>query len=225
VNRLLRIAFIVLMAGVVIMLLAPAFLTFGAFSSFKTTGQIGDTIGGITAPISSLVGSILVFLALKGQVLANQITQQQIREQQQEEMRKKEIVYISDLYKYFIDHFNAFQTKYYNGHRAMMKVLKSLADSESKDAHDDSRLYYGTTGQLFSILQLGTLFLDQLHKSGLEKDDKSYFKRLMRHHYDSFILPYLTRNESAAPCPRCGEKHNGIPLKMHAVINEALILM
>ena len=62
------------------MLVLPVLFTRSGLS-FSETGDIGDTIGGITAPISSLVGSILVFLALKGQILANKFTQEQIRDQ------------------------------------------------------------------------------------------------------------------------------------------------
>ena len=101
--NLLRIALIVLIIGVIMLVAAPLLLTASEYFSFAETGQIGDTIGGITAPISSLVGSVLVFLALKGQIVSNKITQEQIREQQLEEQRKKEITYVSDLYKYFLN--------------------------------------------------------------------------------------------------------------------------
>ncbi len=57
-----------MVVGVAGMLAAPLlFITSGY--SFMQTGHLGDTIGGVTAPISSLVGSILVFLALKGQII------------------------------------------------------------------------------------------------------------------------------------------------------------
>ena len=39
---------------------------------FSTTGQIGDTIGGITGPIINLIGAILVYVAFKEQRVANE---------------------------------------------------------------------------------------------------------------------------------------------------------
>ena len=222
-NNLLRIALLVLIIGVVGMLAAPFFLfTKSGFTSFSETGHIGDTIGGITAPISSLVGSVLLFLALKSQVVANKITHDQIRDQQAEEHRKKEINYVSDLYKYFFNSIQIFETKYYKGHKAIMKVMALLADSEQKEAHDEGRLYYGTAAELYSLLKLGKLFLEQVNKSRIEENDKRYFKELVKHHYDSFILPYLAKN--TADCSVCGEKHNGIPFKMLAVIEETIVL-
>jgi hypothetical protein len=222
VSSLLRIALVVLIVGVIAMFAAPFLFTRNWFISFTETGQIGDTIGGITAPISSLVGSILVFLALKSQVVANKITQEQIRDQQSEERRKKEIAYVSDLYKYFLNSIHTFETKYYKGHRAIMKVMSSLADSERNQAHDEGRLYYGTAAELYSLLKLGKLFLEQVNKSGMEEPDKRYFKELLKHHYDSFILPYLTKDNTKTNCPVCGEMHNGIPVKMSAVIQETI---
>lgn len=205
------------------MVAAPLYFTTSGYS-FAETGELGNTIGGITAPISSLVGSVLVFLALKGQIVANRITQEQIRDQQVEEQRKKEITYVSDLYKYFFHSIQTFETKYYKGHRAIMKVMGLLADSERKQAHDESRLYYGTVAELYSILKLGKLFLDQVNKSVLQEHDKRYFKELVKHHYDSFVLPYLAKTNTKPSCSVCAEMHNGIPFKMSAIIQETIEL-
>ncbi len=223
VNSLLKIALVVLIIGVIGMLVAPFLFTRSGCISFAETGQIGDTIGGITAPISSLVGSVLVFLALKGQIVANKITQEQIRDQQLDEQRKKEITYVSDLYKYFLNSIQAYETKYYKGHKAIMRIMNLLADSERKQAHDEDRLYYGTTAELYGILKLGKLFLEQVNKSGLAKHDKHYFKELVKHHYDSFILPYLAKNNEKT-CSTCGERHNGIPFKISALIQDTIVL-
>ncbi|MCF1420313.1 putative phage abortive infection protein [Mangrovimonas futianensis] len=67
--------------GVLLMLLPIAFSQFSSGVSFMDTGQIGDTIGGITAPFLSFFGSILVFLALKAQIDANQLINEQFKEQ------------------------------------------------------------------------------------------------------------------------------------------------
>ena len=209
--------------GVICMVTAPLLVTTSGYS-FAETGELGDTIGGITAPISSLVGSILVFLALKGQIVANKKTQEQIRDQQLEEQKKKEIIYVSHLYKYFLNSIQTFETKYYKGHKAIMKVMGLLADSERKQAHDETRLYYGTAAELYSVLKLGKLFLEQVNKSRIEEHDKRYFKELVKHYYDSFILPYLAKTNEKPDCPICGETHNGIPFKMLAVIEETIVL-
>jgi hypothetical protein len=64
---------ILLIAGVIFL---PWFFTQTVFSvyNFSTTGQIGDTIGGITAPFINGIGAILVYLAFKEQVKATHQT-------------------------------------------------------------------------------------------------------------------------------------------------------
>lgn len=40
---------------------------------FSQTGQIGDTIGGITAPLIGLIGAVLVYISFQAQIEANRI--------------------------------------------------------------------------------------------------------------------------------------------------------
>lgn len=61
--------------GIVIILLACIFVVpwlftkvFSSSYNFESTGQIGDTIGGITAPFINGIGAILVYIAFKEQV-------------------------------------------------------------------------------------------------------------------------------------------------------------
>ncbi|WP_291858537.1 hypothetical protein [Marinilabilia sp.] len=77
-------AVIILIIGL-ISLLTPWLLT--AFEApfkdldFSSTGQIGDTIGGITAPFLSLVGSVLVFLSFRAQIEMNRVQFSAIQKQ------------------------------------------------------------------------------------------------------------------------------------------------
>lgn len=82
-----------LIIGIILIIISPFLFTraFGIID-FSDTGEIGDTIGGITSPISSIIGSILVFYALKAQIEANEIVQSQLQEQRIREQQQK-IVY------------------------------------------------------------------------------------------------------------------------------------
>lgn len=71
-----RWTFRILVLGLLSLATPWLFTAFEApFSSldFTQTGQIGDTIGGITAPFLSLVGSFLVFLSFRAQIDMNRI--------------------------------------------------------------------------------------------------------------------------------------------------------
>ena len=71
--------------GISIMILPSVFTRELNFIDFTHTGGIGDTIGGITAPFMSFFGSILVYLALKSQVDANDEIKKQFEKQKTDE--------------------------------------------------------------------------------------------------------------------------------------------
>ncbi|TRW22421.1 hypothetical protein FMM05_18125 [Flavobacterium zepuense] len=68
---------ILISTGIVILLFLWVFLLTRNFSfesfDFTATGQIGDTIGGLTAPIIGLFGAILVYVSFQAQLKANRM--------------------------------------------------------------------------------------------------------------------------------------------------------
>lgn len=84
--------------GLILMFIFPMIWTIKAsgFLDFSESGQIGDTIGGITAPIASLMGAILVFLSLKAQIEANRITQVELSTNKQVENIENRILFINE---------------------------------------------------------------------------------------------------------------------------------
>lgn len=74
---------LIILFGTFAILIFPYLLTRSSFfpSFTDKTGVVGDTIGGITAPIVGLVGAILVYYALKEQVKANDLIIKQFNEQ------------------------------------------------------------------------------------------------------------------------------------------------
>lgn len=72
--------------GIGILSLTIVFTQFSLFFSFENTGEIGDTIGGITAPFMSFFGSILVYLALKSQIDANTEFKRQFERQYEDQL-------------------------------------------------------------------------------------------------------------------------------------------
>jgi hypothetical protein len=70
----------ILLLLVVIILVFPVLMTLPAVNNyldFSTKGEIGDTIGGITAPFINGLAAILVFIAFKAQIKANEIFKNQ----------------------------------------------------------------------------------------------------------------------------------------------------
>ena len=71
--------YLILILGLII-IISPPILIRPAFSSlfdFSKTGNIGDTIGGITAPFINAIGAILIYVAFKEQIKANDLIKEQ----------------------------------------------------------------------------------------------------------------------------------------------------
>lgn len=65
---------------ILVIILAPVLLTLPTFCQwfdYSSTGQIGDTIGGLTSPFINGLAAILVFITFREQVRANRLLQEQ----------------------------------------------------------------------------------------------------------------------------------------------------
>ena len=69
------------------------------FFDFSKTGQIGDTIGGITAPIINIVGAILIYISFKAQINANKIQFKLLYEEIQNQQKDKNFQVTLELFQ------------------------------------------------------------------------------------------------------------------------------
>jgi hypothetical protein len=77
---------IFLIIGITLIFLSLYLFTKPAFFDswdFSNTGQIGDTIGGITAPIINLLGAFLVYTSFQEQLRANRIQVQALNDEKE----------------------------------------------------------------------------------------------------------------------------------------------
>jgi hypothetical protein len=76
----LKPVYLLIILGLIIFL-TPIILTLPAFNNLfdlSDKGEIGDTIGGITAPFINSIAAILVFIAFKEQVKSNDLIKEQL---------------------------------------------------------------------------------------------------------------------------------------------------
>lgn len=92
--------------------------------SFSDTGQIGDTIGGITAPFVGLLGALLVYKSFKAQIEANKTL-------------SKETTYnyvnslVGNVIKYSEEH--KYQTKIYEFLNSFEELFQSDLNSKNRE--------------------------------------------------------------------------------------------
>ncbi|AXT49692.1 hypothetical protein D1818_02220 [Aquimarina sp. BL5] len=96
---------LILLIILIIPPLASYFPLMFDFYDFSNTGGIGDTIGGITAPFINGLAAILVFLAFKAQIKANEIFKNQEEERtildqikmiQQSEFKTDDFIFLTN---------------------------------------------------------------------------------------------------------------------------------
>ena len=228
-------AIILLLTGLVLIIVAPILITRSAgLISFENTGQIGDTIGGITAPISGLIGSVLVYLALKAQIEANEIIQNQIAEQKKDEKYRKLYLYVSDQVEFVRREIN---NVLYNSTRTQGDKSEKI-DLKGTSAINETLLICSKINQnhfdkdlLIEIPNLTKIRLllekcesinSLIERHDFEPEDKIYLKDSIKFVYEMKLKPYLLLHEDkrmskSPPCINCGEKHDGIPEAIYEV--------
>jgi hypothetical protein len=226
IERSLNSAKIYLIVGVLLIFIAPFILTQPLFLSLimERSGQLGDTIGGITSPLSNVLGAVLVYYALKAQLHANELIQNQIDTQQHKELLMDESNDIQKLYgnlKDAIDHFT-----YSSLSPAEFGKGAKLSGSEAiYQLIDDFYLHYHGTEEemlgnpkiteLISIIDLCSAIFSRLDTSHVP--DKDTLCLLTVHQFTYRIFPRMRKdypdNLEEYYCNACGRNH-GLPRRL-----------
>lgn len=235
--------FILFLSGICVVCVAPYLITQRLqLISFLETGQIGDTIGGITAPITSLLGSVLVFFALKAQIEANKLVQEQFDQQRVDEIERKKILYLAEQVNLVRSDINDFSYTnkevessrsgdrqiYYlhlKGTDAIAEFLNSIS-YHGEAEHESESLFIRNPKftELYNLLQIITLLLDKINGSSLPDEDLQYFKSSIAYQFNSKIKPPFVANDKhrlkyTEPCSRCGRRHTGIPDEIFELVD------
>ncbi|MCD8413615.1 hypothetical protein [Tenacibaculum finnmarkense] len=213
--------------GIFICIVAPLIATQKAFLEpfdFTQTGQIGDTIGGITAPIVNIIGAILVFYALKAQIEANRLIQDQFDDQKEEELNRKKLVYITEQVNIIRADLNDFTFSYrkdnykynYSGADGIYEFLKSIKNGGNH--HENYQVFLNRNpkiNELVNLLKIINKQIDIIELENISETDKDYFLSLIKYQYDSKIQQSIKafkehKLSDQNTCGGCNQKH-GIP--------------
>lgn len=223
--------------GVLVILVMPFLLTFEFFHerfNFSETGQIGDTIGGITAPFLNLIGAFLVFYALKAQTKANELIQNQIDKDNLSKENETEVTNLNQLYSYLLESVNSFKFKSlpeedlrnkeyittdieYEGGEAFYQMFNQIRCHYHGSPHELETNQ--SISELISILKVIDLLLKKLEKS--KCSNKEILETLTEHIFEYKIITRV-RDESMESlkiwhCDECNCNH-GIPDNLRELI-------
>ncbi|GHV10693.1 hypothetical protein FACS1894162_5370 [Bacteroidia bacterium] len=180
---------------------------------FSGSGQIGDTIGGITAPFIGVLSIILLYLTLKSQ-------QKQTKEQYDRDnisLLCKQLITSIDNFIYKGESYTLDNKKRerdvvpfeYKGGEAISKLLDNLyCDDLHINAHED--LESMTCGcELLNILVLCKATKIALDNSEIK--DKSAYNQILINQFQYRIYPKIkehgTNNLKKHMCDECGYEH------------------
>jgi hypothetical protein len=150
-----------LLFGILLTFLFPLLLPLLNKTGIGNFGVVGDAIGGITNPISQLIGSILLYLALKAQLSANGIVQNQIEKDNIKEEQQHKTEQIRTFYSFFQETIKNFSYEFSDangkqllyGKRAIKCFLNDLEQMKVDIHNTDDVLMYDGVRELLSILK------------------------------------------------------------------------
>lgn len=228
----------ILIIGTFLVLVSPfLFAYIIPLDGLKEAGTIGDTIGGITSPIVSLLGSVLIYFALSDQLEANNLLSKQIEDAKQQESIQNDLRHVSELYRLFEKNIDTFQYEQhiekmnqsedsniiiFNGPIAITHFVDQLIMSDL-NPHDES-LYKTKSGvkEFRSIIKSAELLIDRIAESNILARDKMFYKNLIVHKIEYNLSPDFERlpasKKQYIKCNECGQDHGSFP----AILFDAL---
>lgn len=240
----------IMIAGILCIVITPYLFTqlgFGIDFTSTNTNNIGGTIGGITAPFTALLGSLLVYFALKEQVLANKLIQKQLDEQKSSELENKVVTYLKQQLETIVNDLEQFQLEQVTRKRVNNEsveihktikgtaVIHQLLEGYLQEGRSHDFNYTKEFRQAANLNYYLSL-IDELVKSIrfeiIPTKDRQYLLSAIKYHYITKIKPIFEKfeehkNSNTEACRDCGLKHYGIPdelFEITASINRELNL-
>ncbi|MBV7533052.1 hypothetical protein [Chitinophaga sp. sic0106] len=222
--------------GIACIIISPIIFTCHTASerwNFINTGPIGDTIGGLTAPIIGLISAILLFLALRAQLDGNKAANTALITQ----LESDDLTHLYSNIKQSIDQFT-YTPKTYTSNDShddtnapknstnelkAAEAIYALIDNFYCDmcALDDRAIGANPKlTELISILELLKFTLDRIEQSTIP--NKEAILTLTKHQFKYRINPRLSLEDDALDkyfCPSCNKEH-GLPDDVAKLVRE-----
>jgi hypothetical protein len=159
---------------------------------FTRTGQIGDTVGGLTSPIIGFLGAILVYLSFRQQLKANKLQRDALSDEikrNQQDRRYNSISHDIDVLREEINSFQLFKSELI-GTNAIYYFKESFIKTDNKESitsflnSDLFKNFY------FLIATCGNIY-HGIVNSNLELEDVISLNRKLIYLYTSKLGVYL----------------------------------
>jgi len=182
---------------------------------FSTTGQIGDTIGGVTAPIINILGAFLVYISFREQVRANRLQTLALNEEKERNENTRSFEHFQALFDKVIQSFKdlefmVIKTQYtthnpptyqtfqvtYKGFNAMAEYIFRLENLRNNGSNYDGEISDNKFGMFLEIrfLLANILeFTERIDNTPNIHLDRKYFQESILSFYEISIKELLER--------------------------------
>lgn len=212
-----------LLFGILLTFLFPLLLPLLNKTGIGNFGVVGDAIGGITNPISQLIGSILLYLALKAQLSANGIVQNQIEKDNIKEEQQHKTEQIRTFYSFFQETIKNFSYEFSDangkqllyGKRAIKCFLNDLEQMKVDIHNTDDVLMYDGVRELLSILKSAEELFNRIDTISSKSQHILFYRNLLQHELLFNIFPYQDLDDDinikTRKCTICADAHSYYP--------------
>ena len=212
-----------LLFGILLTFLFPLLLPLLNKTGIGNFGVVGDAIGGITNPISQLIGSILLYLALKAQLSANGIVQNQIEKDNIKEEQQHNTEQIRTFYSFFQETIKNFSYEFSDangkqllyGKRAIKCFLNDLEQMKVDIHNTDDVLMYDGVRELLSILKSAEELFNRIDTISSKSQHILFYRTLLQHELLFNIFPYQDLDDDinikTRKCTICADAHSYYP--------------
>lgn len=182
-----------LIGGILLTILAPFLFTIKARYDWMrfdaTTAEIGDTIGGITSPIVSLIAAILVYYSFQQQLEANEIQKKAMKKQNKENREREDYNNIEMLIKELKEDFDRLEfgdQRREKGIYALRLFIQTIRHSPAEVKNDAYEKY--ATSLHWTLIQI-VILLNRLKMASLSSASKELLFSRFHYYYIRFIEP------------------------------------
>ncbi len=208
---------ILIIGLLIIIAFAPyVFTQYSDGPDFSNTGQIGDTIGGITAPFVNLLAAFLVYKSFSAQILANKQQRSDHNEQMKQLNKEHTLNYISNLFILIKEFYSNNKIDKFSGNKhiphifSICKESREIIDSDlingrNSDYHkqEHGKRIKSSNDKIINDL-LGVKsnleniyeFLNELNKSSIDEGIIKFYYREIESIIEDMLLFKITEETS-----------------------------
>ncbi|CAM3775859.1 hypothetical protein FSS13T_15740 [Flavobacterium saliperosum S13] len=210
----------------------------------KSSQDIATTIGGILGTFFSFFGSVLVYLALKAQIVANEIVQKQIKNQEETDYFRNKINLVNERINILKEEVNNFIYMYrdkeekngsrdieYKGSQAIFILLSKNVNTFYGRLKRDSFELEPKFTELYKLLQFYQNTIDMIENEKFDNDSnidnqiKLNFYSSLQYFFSAkikwnFKSMENKKSKHSDGCPdSCGQNH-GLPEELFDLVDK-----